>query len=166
VGIKWNVTDGFKTAYFSFTLDDDYPVSLMPIAVLAKSGPNFDDGLITGPDCSITAIELVSFSAVRNGDNVALNWETAVEIDNVGFNLYRAAAPDGPYVKINSQLIAAEGNGTGASYHFSDAVGLGRYDYLLEDIDTSGVATQHIPVSAAAEPGPNRIFLPLIGVAK
>ncbi|NIV32131.1 MAG: hypothetical protein GWN58_22420, partial [Anaerolineae bacterium] len=37
-----------------------------------------------------TAVELASFDAAAQGNGVLLNWETANEIDNVGFNIYRA----------------------------------------------------------------------------
>jgi hypothetical protein len=83
---------------------------------------------------------------------------------NASFNLYRADSPDGDFVKINEPLLVAQGNGSGDSYSFFDAAGSGDYAYLLEDIDTSGVATRRPPVSA--EPGSNHIFLPFIGVAR
>jgi hypothetical protein len=76
---------------------------------------------------------------------------TASEIDNAGFNLYRAESKDGEYVKINSALIPAEGNGTsGATYQYIDKDVKNRtaYYYKLEDIDIYGVSTFHGPVSA------------------
>ena len=164
-GIKWNVEDGFTSAEFTVELDDDYPASLMPIQVLAKASTGYATGDIVGPDCSVTAIELSSFSASRDGNSITVNWETAVEIDNAGFNLYRGAMPNGPLVKINDQLIAAEGSGS--SYSYSDVVDDGEYYYVLEDIDTSGVATRHIPVSAVGStpdaPIQTYLFLPFIG---
>ena len=57
-----------------------------------------------------TDVMLTNFEAEIQGQAVLLSWETASEIDNLGFNLYRASAPDGPYVKINQVLIAAEGD--------------------------------------------------------
>jgi hypothetical protein len=157
-GIKWNV-EGFTFGEFTIELDDDYPASLMPIEVLAKASTGNNTGNITGPDCSLTAIELMSFSAVREGNTVSLDWETAVEIDNAGFNLYRAA-PNGVLVKINDLLIGARGSGS--KYSFSDVVDNGEYHYVLEDIDTSGVATRHVPFAKVAQ-SLDRLFLPLIG---
>ncbi len=96
-----------------------------------------------------TAISLASFTAEANDGRVMLIWETATEIDNAGFNLYRAASPDGPWRKINSLLIAAEGDAVaGASYTFADTPGRGTFYYQLEDVDYFGVSTLHAPVKA------------------
>jgi len=101
-----------------------------------------------------TAITLASFAAEAGVGSVTLAWQTAAEIDNAGFNVYRAAAPDGPYTKVNSALIAAEGDPTsGASYSFLDQeLQPGTYYYKLEDVDLSGVTTLHGPASAVVMP--------------
>ena len=111
------------------------------------------------------AIELASFSAVATGDSVTLSWETGAEVDNAGFNLYRAEHADGAYVKINNELIGAGGNGTGANYSYVDSVGDGSFFYKLEDVDTSGVSTVHGPVQVqvgAADVFQAQLFLPII----
>lgn len=80
------------------------------------------------------------------------SWNAESEIDNAGFNLYRAESEDGEYVKINDSLIPAEGSPTqGASYQFIDENVQNRktYYYKLEDIDLKGISTMHGPVSAA-----------------
>ncbi|MFQ5578801.1 MAG: hypothetical protein ACE5G8_17630, partial [Anaerolineae bacterium] len=64
-----------------------------------------------------TAITLVSFTAAASGRDVTLTWQTGTEIDNAGFNLYRAASANGPWTKLNSALIAAQGDPVaGAGY--------------------------------------------------
>lgn len=94
-----------------------------------------------------TAIALVSFTASVSGADVLLNWETGAEIDNAGFNLYRATSLDGAYTQINATLIPAEGDVfAGASYSFVDTPGAGTFYYLLEDVDFSGTTTTHGPV--------------------
>jgi hypothetical protein len=100
------------------------------------------------------AITLVSFTAEAGVGSVTLVWETGTEVDNAGFNLYRATAPDGPWTKVNGALIAAEGDPVaGASYSFLDEdLAPGTYTYKLEDVDLNGVATLHGPVSATAMP--------------
>ena len=101
-----------------------------------------------------TVIELASFTASPGVSSVILAWETGTELDNAGFNLYRATSPDGPYAKINGALIAAEGDPVaGASYRFLDkGLTTGTYYYLLEDVDYNGVRTQHGPASATVLP--------------
>ncbi|MCF6148545.1 MAG: PEF-CTERM sorting domain-containing protein [Candidatus Kuenenia sp.] len=95
------------------------------------------------------AIELKGFKAKTAGNgSVILLWETAVEIDNAGFNLYRSDAPGTRYNKINETLIeAAGGSFSGASYRYTDTPGEGTFFYLLEDVDYNGVSTLHGPVS-------------------
>ena len=97
-----------------------------------------------------TAITLLYFQAKANGDgSVSLTWETATEVDNAGFNIYRAGSAGGQYAKVNNTLIPAKGSATsGARYRFTDDPGEGRYYYKLEDVDYNGVSTMHGPVSS------------------
>jgi hypothetical protein len=102
-------------------------------------------------DESPTLVTLSTFTATRSDRSVLLTWTTASEIDNAGFNLYRAESENGEYMKINSSLIPAEGSPTqGASYQFIDEGVKNRttYYYKLEDIDLNGTSTMHGPVSA------------------
>ena len=96
-------------------------------------------------------VDLVSFTATGFEDYVLLEWETASEIDNAGFHLWRSETEDGEYVRITDSLIPAEGSPTsGAEYEYEDLdveQGL-TYFYELEDIDYDGLSTFHGPVSA------------------
>ncbi len=98
------------------------------------------------PTGTPTAITLLSFNA-KAGENgkVALIWKTATEIDNAGFNIYRARKKDGNYKKVNDLLISANGNATtGADYSYTDTPpAKGKYFYKLEDVDYNGVGTMH-----------------------
>ncbi len=100
-----------------------------------------------------TLINLTSFTAKGFPNRVILKWETAGEIDNAGFNIYRSSAENGSYEQINAALIPARGSATaGSTYRFADT-GVERgsiYYYRLEDIDTNGITTVHGPVSAQA----------------
>ena len=50
------------------------------------------------------------FKAKVNGDgSVTLKWKTAAEIDNAGFNIYRAKRKNGSCTKTNDVLSPAEG---------------------------------------------------------
>jgi len=113
---------------------------------------------------SQTLITLASFTATAHDGYVLVEWETASEIDNAGFNIWRAGAEAGPYTKLNVDLIPARGGPTtGASYSYvDDAVTNGiTYWYKLEDVDIHSVSTFHGPVSAT----PHRLYrmyLPLL----
>ncbi len=99
-----------------------------------------------------TAVELIRFESLLQGRDIRLEWETASEIDNLGFNLYRADSADGPSIQLNGELIAGQTPGSpfGATYEFVDdsaVPGVG-YWYWLEDVDVYGTATRHGPVYA------------------
>ena len=98
-----------------------------------------------------TLINLASFTATPKFSKVIIQWSTEAEIDNAGFNIYRAESADGDYAKINASMIPANGTSTeGASYEFIDTDVKNRktYYYKLEDIDLNGQSTMHGPASA------------------
>jgi subtilisin family serine protease len=99
-----------------------------------------------------TAVDLTRFEALPDGASIRVEWETATEIDNLGFNLYRAESADGPRSQLNDTLIPGQmpGSPVGAAYQFVDESaqpGI-TYFYWLEDVDVYGTATDHGPVSA------------------
>jgi hypothetical protein len=104
-----------------------------------------------------TEVELSSFTARGEDSAVSLEWQTASELDNLGFHLYRAASEGGPYQKITSSLIPGLGSSpVGARYSYTDTGltnGL-RYYYQLEDVETTGRTERHGPVSAIPVAGP------------
>jgi hypothetical protein len=97
-----------------------------------------------------TAVELASFSAEPQGSTVLVSWETATELDNLGFNLFRSKA-GGERIRLNDQLIASQSPGStvGSSYRLVDrSVEPGMaYQYWLEDIDLGGVTGMNGPVA-------------------
>jgi uncharacterized repeat protein (TIGR01451 family) len=113
-----------------------------------------------------TVIELAAFGATVAGDTVMVAWETAVEIDTAGFNVYRSATLDGERVLVNPLLIGATGAGSGAHYSLLDQPGDGNWYYWLEDVDTHDVHTLHGPAAVTVGTPANslhRIYLPQIG---
>ena len=97
-----------------------------------------------------TLITLSSLQAIPSNRSVTIRWNTESEIDNAGFNIYRAEG-SGQYVKLNNTIIPSKGTSTtGASYEFIDNGVQNRktYFYKLEDIDINGSTTFHGPVSA------------------
>jgi hypothetical protein len=93
-----------------------------------------------------TLITLVSFTATEQEAMILLEWETASEIDNAGFNIWRSETADGETIKINDQLIPAKGGATfefNYSYEDVDVESDYTYYYKLEDIDNNGVSKFH-----------------------
>jgi hypothetical protein len=109
-------------------------------------------GVITGTTLSLigpTDVDLLSFTATGAGDKVQVKWETAHEINNLGFNLYRSTTKDGSYQKLNSSLIPGLlYSVAGKKYTYDDTTATkGQlYYYKLEDIDGSGTHSWHGPV--------------------
>jgi hypothetical protein len=70
--------------------------------------------------CEPNAVELMSFDVVRKKNKAFLTWETASELNNIGFNIYRSGFVDGTLKKVNKELIPAKEVGTmmGAEYAY------------------------------------------------
>lgn len=120
---------------------------------------NFDH-----PECEPTLVILISFKADGGENEVRLSWRTASEVENAGFNLYRALSTNGPWTKINESLIEARGNpDSGADYVYTDTSVIKgiTYFYKLEDVDLYGMSTFHGPVTAIPSPE-HQLYLPLI----
>jgi hypothetical protein len=94
---------------------------------------------------------------------IEIEWVTGSEYNTVGFNIYRGDGAEGPFERLNEQLIPAEGGMTGGGqYRFLDeTVAAGRsYYYILEDIEFSGQTEQHEPIMGQS-PDPRRWSWPL-----
>ena len=63
----------------------------------------------------MTLIELSTFEAIPGNKKVTLEWVTESEIDNGGFNIYRAEEEDAEYIQINDSLIPVDGFKHGGS---------------------------------------------------
>jgi alpha-tubulin suppressor-like RCC1 family protein len=103
-----------------------------------------------------TEVELTSFVAVPSNGAVELSWETASELDNLGFHLYRSTTERDHYERITTRAIPGLGSSpVGAKYSYRDE-GLTNgvtYYYKLEDIETTGKTTLHGPVWATPRAG-------------
>jgi hypothetical protein len=90
------------------------------------------------------------------GATVTVEWSTASELNTAGFNLYRGETKDGPFTRINTDLIPASPDPLiGGSYTFTDTAVIGgrTYYYQLEDVETSGAAKVEGVVEVKADGG-------------
>ncbi len=82
-------------------------------------------------------VELMSFTATPTGSEVILNWSTATELNNQGFEVQRRFG-SGQYVSIGN----VRGNGTTTSpnkYSYTDRLAdAGKYFYRLKQVDFGG----------------------------
>lgn len=163
VDFRLTTTNGVQRGYYLFTNLTLYGVymaqvdiSTVPPTVNVPTTPtryfvpptvglNADFGFMPGTP---TAVELVEFRAEVFANQVRLIWETATELDNMGFNLYRASSPSGERTRINDELIPGRGTGLGGSYQFDDPGMLddGTYYYWLEDVEYNFSTREHGPL--------------------
>ncbi len=114
------------------------------------TGLDFPNGLDLGIDDSPLAIELDSFTARQIENTVQLNWTTASEKDNEGFNVYRKVG-NGNFTQIasykgNSELLGALNSTISNNYTFVDNSELRNgetYTYYISDVETNGLETKH-----------------------
>jgi len=111
-------------------------------------------GMIT--DMIVTEVQLLYFNAEPGEGVITLQWATATERDNYGFNLYRATSEDGERTRLNAELIpslVAPGSPFGAEYEFVDSTAEAgvQYYYWLEDVDIYMLSTLHGPAAAILE---------------
>ena len=92
-------------------------------------------------DLSIVPVELTSFIANVSGSSVVLNWTTATEVNNQGFEILRSAQNDNDWQKIG--YVPGFGTTTEPkSYSYTDqSVTSGTYYYRLKQIDFDGSFT-------------------------
>jgi len=106
-----------------------------PKVVLACPGPG---ELRVYSDWGALPVELTSFSSSVNNNNVSLNWITASELNNSGFDIERMSVTTGEW-KVAGNVL---GNGTtlnSSEYTYTDKnVTSGRYSYRLKQIDFNG----------------------------
>jgi len=96
-------------------------------------------------------LQLLSLLLLAGCSNqgATITWKTASEVNTAGFNLYRAASPDGPWQKINDQLLPpSQDPVSGGSYSFTDkSANAGQtYYYQLEEVELSGDTARFDPI--------------------
>ncbi len=82
-----------------------------------------------------------------------IKWSTASEVDNFGYNVYRGTSEDGPFERVNEEII--EGAGT------TDLTS--RYEFVDETIDPDTAYWYY--VESIAMDGTRERFTPVVRVA-
>ncbi|MFM8321896.1 MAG: GEVED domain-containing protein, partial [Chloroflexota bacterium] len=136
-----------------------YSGSYLPFGLV--DGGEVEDYYWTFSSTAVTLAELAASEQVEGG--LLVRWETGVEIDCLGFNLYRAETPGGPYRRLNADLIpTAGGPGTagaggvtgGSVYTWSDlsAQPGQTYYYKLEVVNLDGAPEWYGPLPVSLAP--------------
>ena len=97
---------------------------------------NVNQNIICTEGETILPVELTSFTAKANNNEVILNWSTATETNNQGFDIERKS--NGQFEKVG--YVAGFGTTTEVkAYTFTDkTVGSGNYTYRLKQVDFNG----------------------------
>jgi hypothetical protein len=105
---------------------------------ITKTGVNSFSKWTAGDSDNPLPVELTSFTASVKGKSVNLNWRTATEVNNYGFNLERTSVGSSEWETIG--FVNGHGNSNSAKeYSFIDKnVTRGSYEYRLKQIDTDG----------------------------
>jgi len=159
------------TTVFTVVQTIDTPIT--NTAVVSDATDIYDNPIPPDEDSEVivdipTAVELRYFRAVERVGSIALEWSTAVEIDNFGFNLYRATEPDFTRASLLAFVPSkCRGNLCGADYSYADETVAfdTTYWYWLADVDMTGEETRHGPVSAHSRVSADmrqQLFLPLL----
>ncbi|MDQ3022344.1 MAG: T9SS type A sorting domain-containing protein, partial [Bacteroidota bacterium] len=129
----WNT---LNTTLSGGMLSADYAFNTDPLST-------FSDFALAGDSISNPLpVELSSFISVINRRDVTLNWATASELNNAGFDVERSVL-NGSWSKVGS----VTGNGTSTTpnnYSYTDRnLASGKYNYRLKQIDLNGNFTYY-----------------------
>jgi len=100
-----------------------------------------------GGDIAPLPVELTSFSASLNAKKVVLNWQTATEVNNYGFEILRSAQNDSHSEEQSDEeswekigFVQGHGNSNSPKYYSykDEKSGSGTISYRLRQIDTDG----------------------------
>ncbi|MDH3269600.1 MAG: T9SS type A sorting domain-containing protein, partial [Ignavibacteria bacterium] len=147
-----SLSDGVDTVVFRIDSDTDidgqpeptWPQDVIGIGSQFDSSPPYDGGYQIFPRYYATdflppgtiPVELTSFSAISNGNTVTINWSTASETNNQGFEIQRNNG--GEFYAIGF----VSGNGTTTemnNYSYVDRnLIAGSYNYRIKQVDFNG----------------------------
>jgi hypothetical protein len=116
-----------------------------------------------------TAVTLVYFkSGGVKGYKITLLWQTAAEVDNFGFNIYRSNQKDFNTATLIATVPTQSKGSAGASYSYVDQMpGSGHWYYWLVDIDTSGaIHSRDITNQQPVDGGPQDKYIYIPGVIR
>ena len=135
-----NPTTGSEPPVADLTTVDIVPDDSIGAVCLRQGGNIYSvqvDGITIGTTWLMTVpVELTSFAATSSGSDVTLNWSTASELNNLGFEVQRFAGEE--FITVG--FVSGYGTTTETkSYRFVDAnLSAGTYSYRLKQVDYNG----------------------------
>jgi uncharacterized repeat protein (TIGR01451 family) len=159
--LVWRIGDmapgAVVTVEFTVKVNDNVQVSTIRNTAVLQTNERRVDVLsneVQNPT-SPTAVTLDAFEAVQTPNGVAVRWATALELNTLGYDLYRSeTANRADAVKVNTTLIAAKG-ASGGAYAFVDANGTAQSRYWLIERELGGRENAYGPVTVTEAPAPS-----------
>lgn len=134
------------TYTFKFEADDYYTQTISNVVVTSYTSLTILNVELVS---SIVPVELTSFTAMKDDYRVTLNWTTATETNNAGFEIHRRSPSPTPSLREGAfddwqSISFVNGNGNGTTtepqrYSYIDGkLNAGKYQYRLKQIDFNG----------------------------
>jgi subtilisin family serine protease len=122
---------------------EDYPVGNYSMDMIITSNDPVNDSIVVPVNLTILQIpvELTSFEAAAERNNVILRWAASTETNNDGFKIERSPVnSDGRTIYEETGFVKGKGTTTeNTNYSFTDKnVNPGKYYYRLKQVDFSG----------------------------
>jgi len=106
------------------------------------------------------SVNMTSFEALYDGAYIHLKWTATNEINVLGYDLFRKSAASDDYVKVNLELIQADGSAHQKTFEFVDAHGAPADLYQLYEYFVDGRHAVYGPVAAQDALGVDARLLP------
>jgi len=130
-----------------------FRVASLSAGVAAATGASAD-GEVEDHATTLTTlpVNLAYVGAKRLGGVVTVDWRTAQEVDNLGFNIYAQRA-DGTKVKVNQRIILAKAPTSMSSQRYRTTVLTDADTIWLEDVAINGATEMHGPFKVGTKMG-------------
>ncbi|MBK8981217.1 MAG: T9SS type A sorting domain-containing protein [Ignavibacteria bacterium] len=124
--LRWkNIPDLLSTKIYAYVNDTLTDITNPSMHFIDSSG------------LQIFPVELISFTNSVNDNIVTLNWTTASEINNSGFEIHRKLYSSEEWINVGFVSGHGTTNDT-KNYTFTDKVNIGKYNYRLKQNDFNG----------------------------
>lgn len=152
---NWQIVPEYSQITGEEIPDYTFRININDLSITSRLGSNGIEFAADNGDNPLP-VTLNSFSAVFDGEIPILQWVTASEINNAGWNVFRAQSNDFAYsMQVNPLLIQGQGTSvTNTNYQFLDFYDFDydiTYYYWLENVDygsnteSFGPITLYIP---------------------
>jgi hypothetical protein len=149
---NWQIVPTYEKISGGPQPDNTYKIILSDLSLSSRTDPDYLEFAGDQGDKTPLPVTLSSFTAVFDGEVPILHWLTASEINNGGWNVYRAQSNDiSESMQVNPELIQGQGTVTSyTSYEFFDLCGYNfdrTYFYWLESVDYNTLTEIYGPIA-------------------